>query len=81
MLFFIFTCRNLTHSLENLKTEMSELTHAVEDRLISTARKSIDELQTELGRIHTPSVPVLQAEEKKAKAAAAADVEGAGCKL
>ncbi len=57
--------RNLTQSLESLKTEMSDLTHAVEERLINTARNSIDELQTELGRIHSPVPIMVQAEEKR----------------
>lgn len=51
--------RNLSHSLDSIKLELSELTHAVEDRVISTASKSIAELQSELAR-----TPILvQAEE------------------
>ncbi len=60
-----YSFRNLSQSLESLKLEMSDLTHAVEDKIINTARKSIDELQAELRSIQTPVPIVVQAEELK----------------
>ncbi len=60
----MYFCRNLTQSLNNLKLDMADLTHQVEEKLIQTARKSIDELQAEISRI--PNAPmVIHAEEAK----------------
>merc|ERR1711941_231761 len=48
--------KNLSERLEGIKLEVAELTHKVEDMLISAAKHSIEELQTDLMKIHPPIV-------------------------
>lgn len=55
--------RNLSASLDKFKLEMADLTNAVEERVIATAKKSIDELQRDLSKIQPPMV--LHAKEKE----------------
>ena len=55
---------NLTQSLDALKVDIADLKHTVEDKIIATAKKSIDELQKDLLKIHPPT---LQAEELSRK--------------
>ena len=54
---------SLSATLEGFKTEMADLRHAVEDKIIGAAKKSIDELQRDLAKIPTPMM--LKAEEQQ----------------
>lgn len=46
--------KNLSTSLDRIKYEIVDLKNVVEDRLIATAKASIDELQRDLRKIHPP---------------------------
>ena len=54
--------KNLSERLEGIKLEVAELTHKVEDTLISAAKHSIEELQTDLMKIHPPMVKAEETE-------------------
>ena len=54
--------KNLSERLEGIKLEVAELTHKVEDTLISAAKHSIEELQTDLMKIHPPIVKAEETE-------------------
>ncbi len=54
--------KNLSASLDLLRTEISEVASSVEDKIVRAARASIDELQRDLRKIQPPILVVLNAE-------------------
>lgn len=56
--------KTLSASLDKIKLEISDLTHSVEDRLISTAKNSIEELQRDLRKLHPPMLKAQEPNEK-----------------
>ena len=61
----------VSQRLDKIKAEFSELTTKVEDRVINTARKSLEEIQRDLKSIKV-APPKLVAQEGKTAAAASA---------
>ncbi len=57
--------KSLGERIDGLKVDLAELTHQVEGRLMTAAKRSLDELQRDLRKIHPP---MLKAEEANVSA-------------